>query len=361
MFGPVLPYRGGISQYTTQLTQALGRVAEVQTVSFKRQYPRWLYPGESDKEPSQRRLLTPGVDYLIDPMRPWTWHQAVQRVVDRGCDHAILNWWTLFCAPAYSYISWRLQKNGIPTRFLCHNMQDHGARGLRQKISNWLLSFADGYIVHSREQEDKLREMFPASPVMRRMIPIYDQFPNPSIDMPKRGRLEVLFFGFVRPYKGVDVLLDAVQRLADSDVYVTIVGEVWGDPTRLLNASDDRNVNVEVQLCYVDEQSAANYFARADIVVLPYLAATGSAVVSLAYHYRTPVLATRVGGLDDAVMDGETGWLVEPGSAEALASALAMITRSAAGDCHGSIDAFVERNNWHAMAEELCHFTIHDR
>lgn len=356
MFGPIRPYRGGIAQYTTQLKRSLGKISDLQTISFKRQYPKWLYPGESDKELGDGDQQESGVDYALDALSPLSWHRAANAVIVKGCDHAVLTWWTLFWAPAFAYIAWRLRRHGIRASFLCHNLFDHGARGIKQWISRRLLSCADSYIVHSREQNALLHAHFPHKPVLLRLLPVFDHFPPASEVLQKRGRLEVLFFGFIRPYKGMDVLLDAIENLSDPEIYLTIVGEIWGDKKRIDDATRRKGSHVEAHLHYVDDKVAANYFERADIVVLPYLSATGSAVVTLAYHYRKPVLASQVGGLEDAVIPGRTGWLVSPGSANLLASALADIDRTAAAGFKEGIEMFIKENGWESMAAAICAF-----
>lgn len=354
LFGPIRPYRGGIAQYTTQLKRSLAKISDLQTISFKRQYPKWLYPGESDKELGDEYQREPEVDYALDALSPLSWHRAANAVIAKGCGHAVLTWWTLFWAPAFAYIAWRLRKHGIPSSFLCHNLFDHGAKGIKQWITRQLLSSADSYIVHSREQNAALHALFPHKPVLQRLLPVFDQFPPASETLPKRGRLEVLFFGFIRPYKGMDVLLDAISNLSDPEIYLTIVGESWDDTARITDATRKKGSHVEAHLHYVDERVAANYFERADIVVLPYLSATGSAVVTLAYHYRKPVLASQVGGLQDAVIPGRTGWLVPPGSSDLLASALASIDRTAAARFREGIEMFIKENSWDAMAAAIC-------
>jgi glycosyltransferase involved in cell wall biosynthesis len=357
LLGPVRPYRGGIAQYTTQLKDALGRIATLTTLSFSRQYPQWLYPGQSDKEPGEQEA-EPDVKYVIDALSPVSWHRAASRIIAAGCESAVLTWWTLFWAPAFAYIAWRLRRHGIRTSFLCHNLSDHDSKGMKSAVSRWLLSSADSYIVHASEQRDVLLRLYPAKPVLQRPLPIFDHFPAPSAVLPKRGRLEVLFFGFIRPYKGLDVLLDAMKLLGDPDVYLTIAGEMWGQDERISSASEIEGANVETCLQYVNSDVAAAYFERADIVVLPYLTATGSGVVALAYHYRKPVLASKIGGLEDVVVQGRTGWLVTPGSASALAGALAAIDRETASSLKQAIGAFVDEHSWDKMAGAVLKFSV---
>lgn len=356
LFGPVWPYRGGIAQYTTRLKRALESISDLSTISFKRQYPEWLYPGESDKEPDVENEQEPDVSYLIDALSPLSWRRAARTIIAKGCDHAILSWWTLFWAPAFAYIAWHLRRHGIRTSLLCHNLFDHDSKGIKPVISKWLLSAADGYIVHAKEQARILQALYPGKPVLQRLHPIYDHFPDASEHLPKRGKLEILFFGFIRPYKGLDILLEAMQLLADPEIHLTIAGESWGDESAISRATQLSGINVEAHLEYIDNRRAAAFFERADVVVLPYLSATGSGVVTLAYHYRKAVLASKVGGLEDAVIPGRTGWLVPPGSAQALADALADMDRHSASALKDGIEIFINENSWDAMATSILGF-----
>jgi glycosyltransferase involved in cell wall biosynthesis len=349
------PYRGGISQYTTRLNHALAEMCDVHPISFKRQYPAWLYPGKSDIEPDSGGAREQNIEYLLDAYSPWSWRRTADHIAQSRCDLAILNWWTSFWAPGLAYIASRLRRKGVRTAFLCHNLFDHGARGVKRFVSERLLCCADAYLVHSGEHARSLRERNPSSPVLHRLHPIYDHFPAPTNPLPRRGRLELLFFGFIRPYKGLELLVEALAKLQDHDVFLTVVGEVWGNADAMRSDLMTRGApNLELRLEYVDWMTAANYFARADVVVLPYLSATGSGVAALAYHYRKPVLATCVGGLRDAVVEGQTGWLQPPNSADCLASAIARLRREEAASMAPLIDEFCREHSWNKMAEAIC-------
>lgn len=354
LIGPVTPYRGGIAQYTTQLHDALSQLVDLQTFSFKKLYPQWLYPGKSDKEPGKANYRKPGVSYTLNVYSPLSLRKTVDEIAKIGCDVAIITWWTLIWQPWTAYMAQRLKKKGVKVVFLCHNLFDHDAKGLKRRISETLLRQADAYIVHSTEEKAMLATIKPNAPVMQRILPVYGQFPQPNEKLEKRGRLELLFFGFIRPYKGLDVLIDALAQLSDPEVYLTVAGETWDNENELSERLNSAGVpNLELHLEYVDDQSAANYFARADVVALPYRSATGSAVLALAYNYRRPVLATKVGGLQDGVIDNETGWLVAPASPEALAEAVAKINRNELPAMERKIERLCEDNTWGNMAKTI--------
>jgi glycosyltransferase involved in cell wall biosynthesis len=161
----------------------------------------------------------------------------------------------------------------------------------------------------------------------------------------------LLFFGFIRPYKGLDIVIDALGRLRDSNIHLTVVGEPWGSVEDLLKHVHASGApNVELHLEYVDDATAAHFFCRADIVVLPYRAATPSAVAALAYHYERPVLATRVGGLEDTVEDGRTGFLIDPNAPDQLAERLQTIDRSRLKQMQPYVREYAARFTWRSLA-----------
>jgi glycosyltransferase involved in cell wall biosynthesis len=338
LVGPTLPYHTGIAQYTSQLYDALGKVTEVQAYSFRRQYPGWLYPGKSGYKLTADLPPEPGINYTIDVYNPLSWRRTAEQIIASGCQVAILDWWTLFWQPGFTYVARRLKRKGVKVIFLCHNLFNHKTGGVMGAVDSimggaaeWMLRQADGYIVQSSEKKTQLEAFKPSADILFRLHPIYDRFPAPSQHLPKRGKLELLFFGLVRPYKGLDILLEALGRLQDRDVYLTIAGEPWGDLEALKKQIDDAKLpNLELHLEYVSDKDAANYFDRADVVVAPYRSATGSGVVAVAYHYRKPVIATAVGGLKDVIEDGKTGRLVAPEDSSALAEAIRTFTRAEA-------------------------------
>jgi glycosyltransferase involved in cell wall biosynthesis len=352
LIGPVLPFRGGIAQYTTQLHRALGDKCILQTISYHRQYPAWLYPGESDREPGQAPYREPGAEYILDSLNPLSWRRATASIFASHCNLAVFDWWTLFWAPAIALIARGLRRRGIRVAFICHNLFDHDAGAIKRKLTLFLLSLADAYVVHSTEQAAKLRSTFPNKIIASHPVPPFDQFPQPSVRLAKRGRLELLFFGFIRPYKGLDVLIDALARLDDAQVYLTVVGEPWLPADELHKRIEAKRVpNIEMHLEYVDEHAAADFFGRADLVVLPYLSASGSGVAAMAFHYGCPVLATRTGGFPDVIEDGETGVLVTPGSIDELINAIRLLTRVQIDSMRKKVSERKLEHSWDSLAE----------
>lgn len=352
IIGPVTPYRGGIAQYTERLVQAMQEIASVQVISFKRQYPKFLYPGESDRVEGAGKQK--GVEYILDSNNPVSWRQSATQIIRSQPSVVFISWWTVFWQPAFWYIARKLKKHGIRVVFLCHNIYDHDASPLKKRLALRLLRVGDGYLVHSKKEADKLLTITTQDRIMVRQHPVYDTFPAPNVSPPDDKRLEILFIGLIRPYKGLDVLLDAYAHLPEStqqSIRLRVVGEFWGDKSELEARLKALGVNYELR--FVSDQEMADYIYSSHVVVLPYRSATGSGIIPVAYFYGRPVIATKVGGLPEVVNDGKTGWLIPPNSPEALEKILQNLTPKDCLATKADIESWVYQNSWSKMTQLL--------
>jgi glycosyltransferase involved in cell wall biosynthesis len=336
------------------LHRALPELTEHLTISFTRQYPALIFPGESDRDPANAGYEEPGVEYLIDSLNPLTWRRAVRRILDFRADMVVLPWWTVYWAFCFGYLARALRRKGLAVVFVCHNVVEHESAGWKSRLTRWVLGQGSRFVVHTREDRTNLRYLLPGAEVRVHAMPIFDQFPAAREQWPKRGTLELLFFGFVRPYKGLDLLVEAMAQTADS-VYLTIAGEFWEGEKQVRERIQALGLNnrVELRPRYHTDAETAELFARSDVVVLPYRSATGSAVVTVAYHYDKPVIATRVGGFLDVVLDGETGRMIEPGNIKELAEAINSMSRSGAEAMVPAIRALKGKMTWTSLAAAI--------
>jgi glycosyltransferase involved in cell wall biosynthesis len=364
LIGPITPpFRGGISHYTAELRRALAMRCDLQTVSFHRLYPPWLYPGRSDRDPGFEHARAPNVRYALDALNPLTWRAVAHEIAAAECDLVVINWWTLFWAPGLAFIARRLRARDIPVVFICHNLVDHDSGSFEASVAIRLLAqAADAYLVHSTSLADRLHSLIPGKHVIFHPHPPYGRFPEATVTLPKCGRLELLFFGFVRPYKGLDVLIESLTRLRDDGVYLTIAGEPWRAPGYLqkpLHAG--LKSNVEMHLRYVSEQEAATFFRRADLVVLPYRSATGSGVAALAQRYDCPILATKAIGLPCMFDDDLAGFLVDADNADMLADRIRRMDRNQLTEMRKHIHSMKPRHTWESLADALIELAVRDR
>ncbi|MDY0341093.1 MAG: glycosyltransferase [Coriobacteriia bacterium] len=352
LIGPVTPFRGGIAQHTALLLKELSARGDVEAFSFSRQYPCWFFPGESDRDPTLVGQVEPGVRYMIDSMNPLTWRRTLRAIIGSGARSVIIPWWTVFWAPCFGYLARAFHRAGIEVVFLCHNVVEHEPTVWKIALTRMVLRSADRFVVHTHSDASLLEDLLPGAKVAVCPHPVYESFPSPSCTLPRRSATELLFFGFIRPYKGLPVLLDAMHLLGDLDVALSIVGEPWCDITPLVTSVRDKGLadRIEFVTRYVSAGEAADFFARADLVVLPYLSATGSGVVPLAYHYRKPVIVTTVGGLPDVVEDGVSGYLIPPDDPAAAASAVRRFVSEQPRDMTPGIALVSSTMTWSRLA-----------
>jgi glycosyltransferase involved in cell wall biosynthesis len=335
LLGPTYPHRGGIAHYTTLLARAFAREHEVHLISFSRLYPGLLFPGTTQWDRSKDALRPPvEPEPLLDSVNPISWRSAGLRLRALSADLLVVPWWHPFFGPSLGTAARLARRSGSkkPKRlFLCHNVEPHEASPLDRSLGRYGLAAADGFLVHARSEAERLRSRAEGRPIRIHPHPTYEIFHRrpPAREearqkLAARGRV-LLFFGYVRPYKGLADLLEAL-RLARPDSWdlLYVVGEFYEPRERYERLLQDSALRGKVVVVdrYVANEEVADYFAAVDLVLLPYRSATGSGIAQVAFGAGIPVLATRTGGLEDVVEEGVSGLLVEPGRPEALARAI---------------------------------------
>lgn len=366
--GPTYPYRGGIAHYTTLLANHLRSAGHITKLySYTRQYPRFLFPGKTDKDPSAVPLRTE-CEYVLDPINPLTWWQLCRKVRADAPDVLVLQWWVPYWTPCLTFVSrWIKRNTKIKVLYICHNVMPHDGGGtLDRRFAMTVLRRGDAFIVHSEQDRFRLLALLPKANVMKVFLPSYIELANQSngettaalrreLNIPG-DRPVVLFFGFVRPYKGLEYLIQALpQVLKEMPVHLLVVGEFWSSPQFYQEYAREFGVEHAITFVnqYVPNEQLQPYFDMSEVVALPYIAATQSAVVQLAFGFGKPVITTRVGGLHEVVQDGQTGLIVPPQDEAALAQAIVRYLREGmavpmsaavrvvAGEWSGSWDTLV--------------------
>lgn len=358
LLAPVVPFRGGVARHSSALARALARAPGIDLVveSFGRLYPRILYPGFDDRDPDLHPPAGLSIRYDLDSVNPLSWRRAVTRIVAHRPALVAIPAWTFFVAPALATIAHALRRHGIPVVQVVHNVADHDGALWKHWVSRWQLDAADAYITHGEALADQLRSVAAGRPVRVCPHPAYADYPPPSGGLPRAHALELVCFGLVRPYKGVDLAIDALGRLANRDVRLTVAGEVWGDIRELQQLASDHGVADRVEFIprYVSDQEAADLFERADAVLAPYRSVTGSGVAALAAHYRRPLIASDLPGFADVIVPGRNGWLFPAGDPAALAEMIARdVTRERAAELADTMPTDTDETGWDNFAELL--------
>ena len=358
VLAPIAPFRGGIARHTTALARSLAtRVdADVEIESFARLYPRLLYPGENDRDDTFDGTLPFSHRYSIDTLDPLTWHRAASRIARQPGSLAIIPAWTFFVAPMFGWIARRLRRRGITVVMIVHNTADHERGGWKSRLLNWQLAAASGFVTHTAELKRQLREAGHAQPLAVNPHPPYADFPPAKGTLRREYKLELLCFGLVRRYKGVDVALRAFALARLRNARLTIAGEVWEDAVELRALIDRLGLEKNVKLIdrYVSDEEAAELFDRCDAVLAPYRSVTGSGVLALAQHYRRPVVATDLPGFRESVHHERTGWLFPAGDEKALAALLnTKVTRGSAIAMRDNLVCTPDLDQWQVYCQTI--------
>jgi glycosyltransferase involved in cell wall biosynthesis len=322
VIGPTHPYKGGISQYTTELAHQLTAAGhDVRLESWSHQYPKRLYPGQLTVEKPELPPF-PATFRKLSWRRPDSWYACGRRLRDH--DLVVLVVASPVQMPAYRGILAGLGKKArakVVTQ--CHNVLPHERRSVDERLIRGVLTRVDGVLTHSDEQGAVARSLTTKPVTVEQMAPLVVAHSSGTA----RGEAvhrKLLFFGLVRPYKGLDVLLRAMAK-GPQDVSLTVAGEFWGDMPAVIDGLvgelglTDR---VEIRRGYVDAEDVPALFHDVDALALPYRSATGSVNAFLAFEHGVPVIASRVGTLPDDVHDDVDGLLVPPDDVDALTEAL---------------------------------------
>ena len=327
--GPVPPYRGGISQHSALLVSALREAGhEVEVYSWAAQYPKRLYPGDPYAPGAQP---FPDARFTLRWWDPSSWVRVGRTA--RASDALAFQWVTPFQGPAYRTM---LAASGsTPAVAIVHNPVPHEERAVDRRLTRLGLGNANGALAPPEPAADDLRRLVPGVPVVPMAIPpLVELRPTP---LPPGPPWRLLFFGFVRPYKGLELAIDAVATLVQRGVPVelTVAGLFWGpvEPWRERVAAAGLDGTISLRPGYVPDEEVQELFAAHHIVVVPYRSAPQSAIVPLAYAAGRPVAATSVGGLAGQVAEGVSGSLAfsedAPGLADGVERILADLERLA--------------------------------
>jgi len=328
--GPVYPVKGGISYYTTEMSRRLATKHDVIVFTFERIYTSFLYSlfyaGNSGLDTCSQAAKAIGDIRRTISGSPISWISAAWQIRKLLPDVILVPWVEAYMFP----LVWLLQtfkSKGAKLIFICHNVSGHDKRWFARDIARCVFRRADGVITHAAGETKELLSICPHVKYVQAYLPAYTlKSKNKSMKRELKLRNKViLFFGYVRPFKGLRYLLKAMPLvLKKIDVDLLIVGEFWEDKKDYFRLVDELGIrdNVKIIDHYVPNEAVGKYFACADVAVLPYVDTTQSAVVQVAYAHNTPVIATNVGGLVNDVVHGKTGLLVKPRDEKSLADAI---------------------------------------
>ena len=335
--GTAFPLRGGIAHYVSLLYKTLKQRGHwVHIISFYRQYPKILFPGKTQEEVGETAIPLQS-DAVIDSVNPKSWYDAGKLAATYQPDLLIFKFWLPFFAPAYGVIS-RVakritRKNGKECKvlFIADNVIPHEKRPGDRIFTNFAFKVVDFFVVQSDSVEKDLLSLKPDAKYVKLQHPVYEIF-GERVDRNEARRSlniptdvpTILFFGYIRKYKGLDLLLQAMPAMIARypEIRLIVAGEYYSNEAEIKALIEQLRIpekNLVLATDYIANEEVAKYFSAANAVVLPYRSATQSGIVQIAYNFDAPVIATPVGGLPEIVIDGKSGLITKDSEPASIA------------------------------------------
>jgi len=363
--GPAHPLRGGLSTYNERLAEELSIHNQVTLLTFSLQYPGFLFPGQSQfsTDPKPDALT---IDVALNSINPFNWFKVGLKYKKIKPDLIIFRWWMPFFGPCFGTFA-RLVKSNGHTRVIAitDNIYPHEKRIIDKPFSRYFLPVLDGAVAMSQKvQQDLLN--YPSGksiPCLYHPHPLYDNFGEGCSKELACDRLHLdsnytylLFFGFIRHYKGLDILLEAAAKLTDMPkVKILVAGEFYEDRSTYDQIIEENRLQDKVILRteFIPNPEVRFYFSACDVVIQPYRSATQSGVSQIAYHFNKPMIVTNVGGLTELVPHGETGLIGEPNPDCMVQQIQEIFKPGTLERMSANMATFKQRFSWPSMVKSL--------
>ena len=369
IIGPAHPLRGGLATFDERLARAFQEEGhQVSIITFSLQYPNFLFPGTTQytSDPAPQDI---DIQVLINSVNPFNWLSVGLKLKKLKPDIVICRFWLPFMGPSLGTILRLIKRNGHSKIIgLIDNIVPHEKRFGDRPLAQYFASACDAFVVMSRAVEAQMKT-FSDSPTAYIPHPIYDNYGErvsreaalSYLNLPNDTRY-ILFFGFIRHYKGLDLLLEALKVIATKEategvkklnMKLIVAGEFYDDADFYKNLISSQAIEEQVILRtdFIPSEEVRYYFGAADLVVQPYRTATQSGISQVAYHFEKPMIVTNVGGLPEIVPHGEAGYVVEP-TPQYIADALVdFYENNRLNDFTNNVIENKKRFSWKAMTD----------
>ena len=359
------PYRGGIAQFNANLFEELGKAHDVRAYNFSRQYPDFLFPGKTQYVTPEDEAVPIEAEALLDTADPLSWGRTARAIRTWGPDLLLVRYWMSWFAPSLGAVARRMAP-GCKVIGILDNVVPHERHWFDAPLTRRFLRSLDGAVTLCEEVRHDLLALRSDIPNTVLPHPIYTHFGTkiPREEAERRlglpeGRRTLLFFGLIREYKGLDILLKAFDLL-DERYQLVIAGEPYGSFDKYQKLIDGGRAPADVHVFpnYIRDAEVKNYFSAADLAVLPYRSATQSGISSVSCHFVVPMVVTDVGGLRETVGARGTGIVCKEGTPECIAAAINNYFDDPDLQVHlcEGMGAEKERLSWSRFAQDLTAF-----
>lgn len=370
IIGPAFPLRGGIANFNEALCKAfLKNGTYSQIISFTLQYPKFLFPGKSQYDTSGKNPEGIKITSLINSVNPLNWFKVASFIKKQKPDYVVFRYWLPFMAPCLGTIAKLVKKNsGIKIIAICDNIIPHEKRLGDNFLTKYFVKQCDGFIVMSRSVGEDLKKFLPSLREGLRMgflpHPIYDIFGEKIEKEKAREKLGLkqnekylLFFGFIRKYKGLDLLLEAMsdERIKNLNVKLIAAGEFYEDKKYCEEIIRKNNLEkfLILKTDFIPSGDVKYFFCAADMIVQPYRTATQSGVTQIAYHFERPMLVTNVGGLAEIVPHKKCGYVCEVNPKSIAGSILDFYENNREKEFSENVKKEKERFSWESFVKGI--------
>ena len=359
------PYRGGISQFNASLFGELSKSHTVRAFNFKRQYPDFLFPGKTQFVTAEDEAVPIQSTALMDTADPLTYIKTAREIRKWDPDILILRYWMSYFGPSLGYVA-RHMAPKCKVIAILDNVIPHEQHFFDKPLTKYFLSGVDGCVTLCDEVSKDLLSLRKDARYTVIPHPIYNHFGR-KLDRTEAerklglesGKKNLLFFGLIREYKGLDILLEAFRDLDDS-YQLIVAGEPYGSFEKYQRIIDSLPGKGRVHLypSYIRDSEVKDYFSAADVTVLPYRSATQSGVSAISYHFKVPMIVTDTGGLKEAVEQRGTGLVAKEASPECIRENILKYfeEEGVAEGCIEGINRECERLSWSRFCSELLGF-----
>ena len=360
------PFRGGIAQFNGNLYLELGKTADVKAFNYSRQYPGFLFPGKTQYVGAGDNSFPLPSEAVLDTANPFNWPGAARKIKAWQPDLLLMRYVMPYFAPSLGYVARKVRRSGCKVVAIADNIIPHERHIIDKPFTKYFLGGLDGCVTLCDAVADDLRRWAPELPSKVIFHPLYSHFGEklPREEAERKlglqpGMKNLLFFGLIREYKGLDILLEAFDSLPE-DYQLIIAGECYGPFDKYQAAIDASPARERIHIFrrYIDDAEVKDFFSAADVTVLPYRSATQSGVSSASYHFEVPMIVTAVGGLKETIGDTGTGLVAEDVNPAAVAGKISEFFGNPAirQSCVESIRRESERLSWKRFSEELLTF-----
>lgn len=366
IIGPAYPYRGGNALFVSHVYDALKENFEVKIFNYSLLYPSILFPGKTQYDESATLIKKAPNERLVNSISPISWFKVANRIINEKPDLIVFDWWHPFFAFCHFTISELIKKKSRKKiLFITENFISHEGNFIDKSLTAIGLKNASAFMVLSGIVEKEVNRIANGRKVYKSELPIYDCYDSKDKTSVSSIRKELgfseqdnvlLFFGYVRKYKGLDLLIEAfpVIKSSISNAKLLIVGEFYDSPDLYLKRIGDLNIDNDTVVVnkFVRNEDVGKYYNSSDLVILPYRSATQSGILNVAYGFSKPVIVTNVGGLSEFVEDKKTGIIIKPDSPQEIADGVNEFFRlKESVDFEKNIKDFVNKNNFGKLPE----------